>query len=121
MRILGNLLWFICGGFLAGLSWLCVGLLWCITIVGIPIGVQCFKLSRVAFLPFGKEIVSDGGAMSLLANVLWLIFGGMELALTYLICALICFVTIIGIPFGKAYWRLARLALTPFGARIVCV
>lgn len=118
MRTLGNILWFILGGFLAGLAWLIVGLLYCITIVGIPIGIQCFKLSTVAFFPFGKEIVPGGGATSVLANIIWILFGGLELAISYLLTGVVCCVTVIGIPFGLAYFRLAKLALTPFGAQI---
>ena len=69
MSFLGNLLWFLCGGFLSGLGWMAAGLIWCASIVGIPIGVQCFKFARLSFMPFGKEVVYSGGAVSFLVNV----------------------------------------------------
>ena len=69
MSILGNILWFVCGGLLSGLAWVLSGCLWCITIIGIPIGLQCFKFASLAFFPFGKEVVYGGGAVSLLANI----------------------------------------------------
>ena len=72
MSIIGNLLWFILGGIISGLSWILSGCLWCITIIGIPIGIQCFKFASIAFFPFGKEVVYGGGAVSLIANIFWL-------------------------------------------------
>ena len=81
MGCLGNVLWFICGGFLSGLSWCLSGCLWCITIVGIPIGMQCFKFAALSFFPFGKEVTYGGGAGSLLLNILWMIISGIPLAL----------------------------------------
>ncbi|WP_428768770.1 YccF domain-containing protein [Treponema sp. HNW] len=118
MKILGNILWFIFGGFLAGLGWLLTGLLWCCTIIGIPVGKQCFKLSAVAFFPFGKEIIPGGKAGSLVLNILWLIFGGFEIALTSALAGLLLCCTLVGIPFGIQHFKLAQLALGPFGARI---
>ena len=56
MGCLGNVLWFLCGGLLSGLGWLAAGILWCITIVGIPVGLQCFKFASLSFFPFGKEV-----------------------------------------------------------------
>lgn len=80
MSILGNILWFVCGGLLSGLAWVLSGCLWCITIIGIPIGLQCFKFASLAFFPFGKEVVYGGGAVSLLANIVWLIVSGIPMA-----------------------------------------
>ena len=80
MSILGNILWFICGGLLSGLSWVLAGCLWCISIIGIPIGLQCFKFAGLAFFPFGKEVVYGGGAVSLIANIIWLIVSGIPMA-----------------------------------------
>ena len=80
MSILGNILWFICGGLLSGLSWVLAGCLWCISIIGIPIGLQCFKFTGLAFFPFGKEVVYGGGAVSLIANIIWLIVSGIPMA-----------------------------------------
>lgn len=118
MGCIGNFLWFIFGGLLLGLSWLMVGLLWCITIVGIPVGIQCFKLAELAFFPFGKEVEFGGGAVSLLLNILWLIFGGFELALVSAGIGLLFCITIVGIPFGLQCFKIAKLALMPFGASV---
>lgn len=118
MGCLGNILWFIFCGFWQGLGWFFVGLLWCITIIGIPIGVQCFKFAKLSFFPFGKEVVYSGGNGSLILNVLWIIFGGIPLATVSLTNGIILCITIIGIPFGKQCFKLARLALMPFGATI---
>lgn len=118
MSILGNIIWFICGGIFAGLGWFFIGLLWCATIIGIPVGLQCFKFGRLSFFPFGKSINYGGGAGSLLLNIFWLIFGGVEMALAHVTFGLTLCVTIIGIPFGLQHFKLAKLALLPFGAEI---
>ena len=116
MRLIGNILWFIFGGFISGLSWLLFGLLWCITIVGISIGVQCFKLSGLSFWPFGKEVGYDGGAFSLIVNIFWFFLGGIEMAVVNAAFGLLWCITIVGIPFGKQFFKLAKLSLAPFGA-----
>ena len=121
MKIIGNILWFLLGGALMGLGWLIVGLLWCVSVIGIPVGVQCFKLAGMSFFPFGKEIQYGTGGGSVILNILWIILGGLCLALGELMAGLLCCVTIIGIPFGLQHFKLARLALTPVGARIVLV
>lgn len=118
MGCLGNLLWFIGGGLWMSLGWALVGLLWCLTIVGIPIGVQCFKFARLALFPFGKEVVYGGGAGSLILNLLWLLFGGLALALEAAVLGALFCLTIIGIPFGLQCFKLAKLALMPFGAQV---
>lgn len=119
MRFIGNVLWFIFGGFVSGITWLAAGLLWCITIVGIPIGVQCFKFAGLAFCPFGKDIVYGGGAMSLIANIIWIIVSGIPMAIENAAIGLVLCITIVGIPFGKQFFKIARLALMPFGATVV--
>ncbi|MEG0741435.1 MAG: YccF domain-containing protein [Clostridia bacterium] len=119
MSFFGNLIWFLVAGFWQGLCWLLAGLLWCLTIVGIPIGRQCFKFSALSFFPFGKEVVPGGGAISTLMNLLWLVLSGFWLALGSAGIGLVLCLTIIGIPFGLQCFKLARLALTPFGAEIV--
>lgn len=101
-----------------GLGWTLVGLLWCITIVGIPVGMQCFKLARLAFFPFGKVIVYGGGAPSLLMNLLWLLFGGFALAISAALHGLLFCITIVGIPFGMQCFKFAKLALCPFGSSV---
>ncbi|MCR5815252.1 MAG: YccF domain-containing protein [Ruminococcus sp.] len=119
MSTLGNILWFILIGFCSGLSWVFSGILWCITIIGIPYGVQCFKFASLSFLPFGKEVRYGGGAVSLLANIIWVIFFGIWMSIGYVIAGLLFSITVIGIPFGKQCFKLAKLALTPFGAEVV--
>lgn len=119
MSLVGNLLWFIFGGFFSGLSWVLAGCLWCITIVGIPVGLQCFKFAGLAFWPFGKEIEYGGGAMSLVANIFWLILSGIPMAIADVVTGCLWCITIVGIPFGKQFFKLAKLSLMPFGARVV--
>ena len=118
MSCLGNVLWFLFGGLVMGLSWTLAGVLWCVTIVGIPVGLQCFKFASLAFFPFGKE-VQYGGVGSLLLNILWLLISGILLALESAAIGCIFCITIIGIPFGKQCFKIAKLALMPFGASIV--
>ena len=118
MRFIGNLIWFVFGGLILGLSWAAIGLVWCITIVGIPVGVQCFKLAKTAFFPFGKDIKYGGGVVSVLLNILWLIFGGIALAIESLTLGVIFCLTIVGIPFGLQHFKIAKLALMPFGAYV---
>lgn len=119
MGCLGNVLWFLFGGLWQGLGWTLAGGLWCITTVGIPIGMQCFKFATLAFFPFGKEIRYGGGVVSLLANIAWLIVSGIPLALSAAVNGVILCCTIIGIPFGKQCFKMARLALMPFGASVL--
>ncbi|MBO5779301.1 MAG: YccF domain-containing protein [Clostridia bacterium] len=119
MSCLGNVLWFCLCGIWLGLSWIAVGVLWCCTIVGIPVGLQCFKLAKLSFFPFGREIRQKSSDASCLLNVLWIFFGGIELAIACTVNGLALCVTVIGIPFGLQCFKLARLALTPFGAEVV--
>lgn len=119
MRFIGNVIWFIFGGFLSGLGWLAAGLLWCVTIIGIPIGIQCFKFASLSFCPFGKEVIYGGGAMSLFANIIWLMVSGIPMALGNFILGCLWCITIVGIPFGKQFFKIARLSLLPFGATVV--
>ena len=118
MKFLGNLVWFLFGGLWMGLGWTLVGLLWCVTIVGIPVGLQCFKFASLAFFPFGKVVLYGGGAPSVLMNILWLLFGGLPLAVSSAIHGLSFCVTILGIPLGLQCFKMARLALAPFGADV---
>ena len=119
MSILGNILWFIFGGFLSGISWCISGLLWCITIIGIPYGKQCFKFADLSFSPFGKDVEYGGGIPSVIANVIWIIFFGIPMALENLLFGCIWCITIVGIPFGLQFFKIAKLSLAPFGARVV--
>jgi uncharacterized membrane protein YccF (DUF307 family) len=107
------------GGLVLSVEWFLSGLVCCMTIIGIPWGIQCFKFARLAFWPFGKEIRFGGGAVSFLANLVWILFFGWEMALTCLSLGLVFCITIIGIPFGVQCFKFAKLALLPFGAQIV--
>ena len=120
MSCLGNVIWILFGGLFNSLGWIFTGLLWCLTIIGIPIGLQCFKIAKLQFAPFGKEIVTKGlGTTSFLLNILWIIFGGLELCIANLISALLLCITIVGIPFAVQSLKLAKLSLMPFGKEII--
>ena len=117
LRLLSNLLWFLLGGLILALVWAIVGLLLCITVVGIPFGVQCFKLARLSLAPYGKK-VDLNVAKHPLANVIWAVFGGWEMALIYFACGILNCITVIGIPRGVQCFKFLKLALFPFGAKI---
>ena len=119
MRFIGNLIWFILIGLWSGIAWWIIGLLWCITLIGIPVGIQCFKLSKLAFWPFGKDIAFSDKTSSVVLSILWLIFGGIELAISYLTCGIFFCCTIIGIPFGLQCFKLMKLSALPFGAKVL--
>lgn len=95
-----------------------MGCLWCITVVGIPVGLQCFKFAALSFFPFGKEVRYGGGAGSFLLNIIWLLVSGLPLAMEHLVLGVGLCITIIGIPFGVQQFKLAKLALMPFGADV---
>jgi len=122
MSLLGNILWIVLGGGLfLFLEYFLAGLVLCLTIIGIPFGVQCVKLSLLALLPFGKEIRHSelkAGCLSTVMNLIWILIGGVWIALTHLIFAVLCAITIIGIPFAKQHLKLATLSLMPFGAEV---
>lgn len=119
MRTLGNIIWIILGGLELAISWALVGLLLCVTIVGIPLGLQCFKMAGLTLTPFGKTVVYGGGLGSTLANLVWVVFVGWWMALGYLAAGVVNCITIIGIPFGIQSFKMAALALWPFGAQVV--
>ena len=119
MGCLGNFLWFIFGGAITGLIWLIFGVLWCITIIGIPLGIQCFKFANLSFFPFGRDVVYRGGTGSLILNILWIALTGIPMAIEAAIIGVMLCVTIIGIPFGMQFFKLARLFLMPFGSEII--
>lgn len=122
MSILGNILWIILGGgIILFFEYLISGLLLCITIIGIPFGVQCIKISFLALLPFGKEIKNTenaSGCVSTVMNIIWILIGGIWISLTHVVFAILCAITIIGIPFAKQHMKLASLALVPFGKTV---
>ena len=120
MSCLGNIIWFIFGGFFNSLGWFILGCLWSITIIGIPVGKQCFKMATLQLAPFGKKVVTtNDSGVSLIANVLWIVFGGFELCIANLISELFLCITIVGIPFATQALKLAKLSLMPFGKEIV--
>jgi uncharacterized membrane protein YccF (DUF307 family) len=120
MSILGNLIWFMLGGFIPAILWFFFGLLWSITIIGIPVGVQCFKMASLQLFPFGKDVsYSSMGAGSLLVNIIWIVVGGIELAVANVLIGILFCMTIIGIPFGLQNFKMAKLSLMPFGAKII--
>ncbi len=118
MKTIGNILWFLFGGWVTALIWLIGGILFCLTIVGIPFGIQCFKFARLSLFPYGKK-VAVAPAEHPIANIVWAVFFGWEMAIAYLVCGVICCVTIIGIPNGIVAFKLTKLALLPFGAKVV--
>ena len=117
MKTLANIIWFILGGIWLGLSWFVLGLLLCITIIGIPLGKQCFKAASITFMPFGKKVNCNFDKHPI-SNILWAIFIGWEMALGYLFAGIICCITIVGIPVGLQSFKLMKLAFLPFGATI---
>jgi uncharacterized membrane protein YccF (DUF307 family) len=120
MRLIGNILWFVFGGIWLGLSWLLLGVLLCITVVGIPFGLQCFKAAKLTFAPFGREVRTQFDAHPI-ANLLWAVLCGWEMALGYLFSGIFCCVTLVGIPFGLQAFKMMKLAFLPFGASVVKV
>ena len=122
MKLIGNILWVVFGGLLVSLGYLLGGLVLCLTIVGIPFGVQIMRLGFFALWPFGGEVVSREnpvGCLSVVMNVLWIIFGGIEVALSHLTLGAILCCTIIGIPFGLQHFKLMIYALVPFGHTVI--
>ena len=119
MRLVGNVLWVIFGGMVLALLWFLVGCICCCTIVGIPLGIQCFKFGSLLIWPFGSNVVYSNRTGSFLLNLLWLLLFGWELALFSVIIGIIWCVSIVGIPFGIQFIKFARLAITPFGAEII--
>ena len=117
MRIFGNILWLIFGGLEMAIGYFVLGAIACVTIIGIPFGLECFKIGKFAIWPIGTKVETYFSYRPV-ANVIWLIFGGFALALGYFVGGLVLCITIIGIPFGKQYFKLARLALGPFGSVI---
>lgn len=118
MAFLGNLIWIICGGLFMSLGYLLLGLLYCITIIGIPVGVQLFKLAGLALCPFGRDVEPRNGNLgvaSIILNIIWIVFGGIEMTLAHLGLGIVFCITIVGIPFGLQHFKLALLALLPFG------
>ena len=122
MSLLGNLVWLIFGGLFAAIGYVIGGFVLCITVIGIPWGLQCFKLAGLVLWPFGKRVVSDTqdtGCLNTLFNIVWIIFGGWYTALVHIVMGLLLSITIIGIPWGRQHFKLIEISLMPFGKRII--
>lgn len=118
MNLLLNIIWLIFGGFIVVIGYLLGSIILCITIIGIPFGVQCFKLAGLAIAPFGREIREKeppGGCLAIVMNIIWIILPGLELAIFHLVMALLFAITIIGLPIAAQHLKMTRLALIPFG------
>lgn len=121
MKTLGNLLWLLFGGFFMALEYLIVSAILLVSIIGIPFGIQTLKLAGLALWPFGREAVfkeNTSSSVSTLMNIIWIVLGGIWISLSHIIFGILLGVTIIGIPFAKQHFKLAILALTPFGREI---
>lgn len=121
MNTLLNILWLIFGGLITGLGYILSSLVLIITIIGIPFGLQTMKLATLAFFPFGKEIIhteKPTGCLSLFMNILWILCGGIWISISHLVFGIILCISVIGIPFGLQHFKLASLALAPFGVEI---
>ena len=118
MSLLGNIVFFVFGGFIIFLGYVLGGIILCVTIVGIPFGFQCFKLALGVLAPFGRGVVPTeppGGALSLILNIIWIILPGLELAIMHLLLAAFFAVTIVGFPLAVQHMKLVNVALLPFG------
>lgn len=121
MNLIGNIIWLVFGGILVFLEYMIAGLVLCLTIIGIPFGIQCFKIGMLALFPFGqqvREVSGDTGCLSTVFNVIWIVIGGIWIALTHLVFGIILAITIIGLPFAKQHFKLMSLSLTPFGKEV---
>ena len=122
MNTAGNIIWLLFGGLISALGYLVGGLVLCLTVIGIPFGLQCFKLASFVLWPFGRTAVStpsSGGCLFILFNIIWIFCGGLWVAVTHLVFGILLTLTIIGIPFGKQHFKLVEISLMPFGKKIV--
>ena len=122
MNFLGNLIWLVFGGLFSALGYFFGGIVLCITIVGIPFGLQCFKLAGLVLWSFGKQVVSSTaqtGCLSILANIIWIIVGGIAVTVNHLIMGILLYISIIGIPWGRQHFKLLEISLLPFGKKVI--
>lgn len=121
MSTIGNILWIILGGALVAIYYFLAGIVFCITIIGIPFGLQLFKMAGFALWPFGRNVLSsenDGSCLSVVMNIVWILLGGIEIAMIHVTLGALLCITLIGIPFGLQHFKMALLALVPFGKTI---
>jgi uncharacterized membrane protein YccF (DUF307 family) len=117
MSVLGNIVWLILGGLLAALGYFLGGLILCITIIGIPFGLQAFQIGVATLMPFGKQVTMKPrgeGCLPLAFNVIWLVLFGWEIAVVHVVFGVILAITVIGLPFANQHFKLAQVALLPF-------
>ena len=122
MKTLGNIIWVVFGGLEIAIEYFLGGVALMLTIIGIPFGLQCIKLGVLALWPFGSKVSymdPQHGCLNLFMNVLWFFVAGLGIFITHLLFGILFYITIIGIPFGQMHFRLARLALSPFGKEII--
>lgn len=122
MNTLGNIIWLVFGGIFIAIEYAVSSLILFVTVIGIPFGIQTLKLAGLALFPFGKKaVMSDksDGCLSLTMNILWILIGGIWISITHIIFGAVLFITIIGIPFAKQHFKLAAVAMLPFGRKIV--
>jgi uncharacterized membrane protein YccF (DUF307 family) len=122
VNLLGNLIWLVFGGLLSAIGYVIGGIALCCTVVGIPFGLQCFKLAEFILWPFGKKVQygrSAGGCLSTFANIIWLLFGGIYIAICHFFFGLLLCITVVGLPFGRKHFQMIELSLMPFGKKIV--
>lgn len=122
MNLFGNIIWLIFGGLMAALGYFLGGIVLCITVIGVPWGLQCFKLAGLVLWPFGKTVVSDSdnmGCLNIFFNLIWILCGGLYTAIVHIVMGAILCLTIIGIPWGKQHFKLVEISLMPFGKRII--
>lgn len=122
MELLGNIVWLLFGGLFAAIGYVIGGIALCVTIIGIPWGLQCFKLAGLVLWPFGKKVISDSqnaGCLNVFCNLVWIVCGGWYTAIIHIVMGLLLYITVIGIPWGQQHFKLIEISMMPFGKRIV--
>jgi len=122
MNLFGNIIWLIFGGLMAALGYFLGGIVLCVTVIGVPWGLQCFKLAGFVLWPFGKKVISDSdtmGCLNIFFNLIWILCGGLYTAIVHIVMGAVLCLTIIGIPWGKQHFKLVEISLMPFGKKII--
>lgn len=122
MNLIGNIIWLLFGGLATALEYITAGLVLCLTIIGIPFGLQCFKMAVLMLFPFGREVKNSSqvvGCLSVPLNIIWILCAGFWIAITHLFFGILLAITIIGLPFAKQHFKLMHLSFMPFGKEII--
>ena len=129
MRLIGNILWFIFGGGMSAIAWAFAALLMAISVIGLPWARASLNIAKYSLLPFGWRLVDRSavkgrgdigtGTLGLLGNMIWFVFAGWYLALMHFVFGCLWTVTIIGVPFGVAHFRLMKVSVFPVGKSII--